>query len=376
MLQTVICWGYSTRLWIWRTKAHVVLGDMVTAQSCWPSADTPSAHEASVFQRLCLYDKRTAVLMINIIGSYSTVADASLALGSSADGTLTCSAQLEAPAWSPFRSVPQHHACPAKAWSLQSLLAWLRLPFSGQPSPALSFVPLSLPAFSSSIYTCSSTYTQLDAKFDPEIPFQPPNGRSNSHRILLRYDRKSRYRRIKKQHRYERLAATSQLSSGDFSGTSSLKFREGWCFFLPWKLQLTMSFSRTQLRVHNLEQQYLGCSSWGEPGLILEPKRLVEEGIPNLGFNSHQSDFNSKFGMPRSTRHFPSPTTTPSWSVHAITPSTLVCIFLNLPQSAQEASSQTMVPALSLPRGTRELVVSTRNLCIPVVQSHSIELSL
>ncbi|KAK5322797.1 hypothetical protein LTR70_003745 [Exophiala xenobiotica] len=41
---------------------------------------------------------------------------------------------------------------------------------------------------------------------------------------------------------------------------------------------------RTRLQVHNLEQQYLGCSSWGEPGLILEPKRLVEGGIPNLAF--------------------------------------------------------------------------------------------
>jgi hypothetical protein len=35
---------------------------------------------------------------------------------------------------------------------------------------------------------------------------------SNAYRILLRYDRKSRHRRIKKQRRYERLAATSQLS--------------------------------------------------------------------------------------------------------------------------------------------------------------------
>ncbi|KAL1932415.1 hypothetical protein VTP01DRAFT_9471 [Rhizomucor pusillus] len=35
---------------------------------------------------------------------------------------------------------------------------------------------------------------------------------SNAYRILLLYDRKSRHRRIKKQRRYERLAATSQLS--------------------------------------------------------------------------------------------------------------------------------------------------------------------
>ncbi|TVY13321.1 putative uncharacterized protein ART2 [Lachnellula arida] len=70
---------------------------------------------------------------------------------------------------------------------------------------------------------------------------------SNAYRILLRYDRKSRHRRIKKQRRYERLAATSQFRRrvspdllvlyasqefpviqnpcGNFSGTSSLKFR-------------------------------------------------------------------------------------------------------------------------------------------------------
>ena len=43
----------------------------------------------------------------------------------------------------------------------------------------------------------------------------PPRGlvgeQSNAYRILLRYDRKSRHRRIKKQRRYERLAATSQF---------------------------------------------------------------------------------------------------------------------------------------------------------------------
>ena len=41
---------------------------------------------------------------------------------------------------------------------------------------------------------------------------------SNAYRILLRYDRKSRHRRIKKQRRYERLAATSQLSLVVVSG--------------------------------------------------------------------------------------------------------------------------------------------------------------
>ena len=35
---------------------------------------------------------------------------------------------------------------------------------------------------------------------------------SNTWLILLRNDRKSQHRRIKKQRRYERLAATSQLS--------------------------------------------------------------------------------------------------------------------------------------------------------------------
>ncbi|KAM3727185.1 Copper-transporting ATPase [Dirofilaria immitis] len=35
---------------------------------------------------------------------------------------------------------------------------------------------------------------------------------SNAWRILLRNDKKSRHRRIKKQRRYGRLAATSQLS--------------------------------------------------------------------------------------------------------------------------------------------------------------------
>nr|TKR79117.1 hypothetical protein D5086_0000275620 [Populus alba] len=40
-----------------------------------------------------------------------------------------------------------------------------------------------------------------------------------------RFLSKSRHRRIKKQRRYERLAATSQLSCGNFSDTSSFKFR-------------------------------------------------------------------------------------------------------------------------------------------------------
>ena len=46
---------------------------------------------------------------------------------------------------------------------------------------------------------------------------------SNALRILLRNDRKSRHRRIKKQRRYERLAATSQfLSTGPFSSSDEI----------------------------------------------------------------------------------------------------------------------------------------------------------
>ena len=46
---------------------------------------------------------------------------------------------------------------------------------------------------------------------------------SNAYRILLRYDRKSRHRRIKKQRRYERLAATSQfLGPTTFAGREKL----------------------------------------------------------------------------------------------------------------------------------------------------------
>ena len=48
----------------------------------------------------------------------------------------------------------------------------------------------------------------------PDYPHQerrPVGEQSNAYRILLRYDRKSRHRRIKKQRRYERLAATSQF---------------------------------------------------------------------------------------------------------------------------------------------------------------------
>src|ERR1700738_2822508 len=47
-------------------------------------------------------------------------------------------------------------------------------------------------------------------KDDPE-PYGSVGEQSNAYRILLRYDRKIRHRRIKKQRRYERLAATSQF---------------------------------------------------------------------------------------------------------------------------------------------------------------------
>lgn len=66
---------------------------------------------------------------------------------------------------------------------------------------------------------------QLDRTMIPRgIPSVLPTNKvlvgeqSNTYRILLRYDRKSRHRRIKKQRRYERLAATSQ-----FFGPTSLR---------------------------------------------------------------------------------------------------------------------------------------------------------
>ena len=51
---------------------------------------------------------------------------------------------------------------------------------------------------------------------------------SNAYRILLRYDRKSRHRRIKKQRRYERLAATSQFRTTEtHESVSSRPLRAG-----------------------------------------------------------------------------------------------------------------------------------------------------
>ena len=53
---------------------------------------------------------------------------------------------------------------------------------------------------------------------------------SNAYRILLRYDRKSRHRRIKKQRRYERLAATSQFRTTTLwrSNSKILKVAHFW----------------------------------------------------------------------------------------------------------------------------------------------------
>ena len=102
--------------------------------------------------------------------------------------------------------------------------------------------PFSLPRSRSSCRpcTCSSLCTatsQWPHRLFPPIGHKHLVGeQSNAYRILLRYDRKSRHRRIKKQRRYERLAATSQLSlwyiypstdvdprsSGPMGGPSSL----------------------------------------------------------------------------------------------------------------------------------------------------------
>src|ERR1700760_1566627 len=63
-----------------------------------------------------------------------------------------------------------------------------------------------LSAESTSSFTPSSERTAIPTSYGLV------GEQSNAYRILLRYDRKSRHRRIKKQRRYERLAATSQLS--------------------------------------------------------------------------------------------------------------------------------------------------------------------
>ncbi|WOO83158.1 Putative uncharacterized protein ART2 [Vanrija pseudolonga] len=48
---------------------------------------------------------------------------------------------------------------------------------------------------------------------------------SNAYRILLRYDRKSRHRRIKKHVAMNAWLPQASYPCGNFSGTSSLKFR-------------------------------------------------------------------------------------------------------------------------------------------------------
>src|ERR1700689_1946630 len=81
-----------------------------------------------------------------------------------------------------------------------------------KPSPIQVVLPHS---------TCNCTLRRL-AGIIPEGPDYPHQletnetiglvgEQSNAYRILLRYDRKSRHRRIKKRRRYERLAATSQF---------------------------------------------------------------------------------------------------------------------------------------------------------------------
>ena len=52
---------------------------------------------------------------------------------------------------------------------------------------------------------------QAISSFTGRYRLSQSHGQSNAYRILLRYDRNSRHRRIKKQRRYERLAATSQF---------------------------------------------------------------------------------------------------------------------------------------------------------------------
>ena len=64
---------------------------------------------------------------------------------------------------------------------------------------------------------------------------------SNAYRILLRYDRKSRHRRIKKQRRYERLAATSQFLYCQMPFRAGIARTIG--YRIPIALHLTERFS-------------------------------------------------------------------------------------------------------------------------------------
>ena len=100
-----------------------------------------------------------------------------------------------------FRSYPRQLSCSACPVG-QLIDQRLRCP-----------VPLVLGA------TSPQTTAPLSGRDRPVSRRSKPSSRSllvgeqsNAWRILLRNDRKSRHRRIKKQRRYERLAATSQLS--------------------------------------------------------------------------------------------------------------------------------------------------------------------
>ena len=115
------------------------------------------------------------------------------------------------------------------------------------------------------------------------LQFFPPRGlvgeQSNAYRILLRYDRKSRHRRIKKQRRYERLAATSQFLYTVKAGsqhppfsrdTRRTPFRE--------RVARTLSAARapTPYRALNRSacKSQLGCGLSLELRLLLCPRAL------------------------------------------------------------------------------------------------------
>lgn len=115
--------------------------------------------------------------------------------------TERCLFSGEASSLDAFRSYPKQLSCSACPVG-QLINQRLRCP-----------VPLVLGA------TSPQTTTPLSGRDRPVSRRSKPSSRSllvgeqsNAYRILLRYDRKSRHRRIKKQRRYERLAATSQLS--------------------------------------------------------------------------------------------------------------------------------------------------------------------
>ena len=123
-----------------------------------------------------------------------------------------------------------------------------------------------------------------------EISLFPPIGlvgeQSNAYRILLRYDRKSRHRRIKKQRRYERLAATSQFL-GTSRGNTDLTVESPCTARLPaspsWYTARTVSggsspylklfFTRTHTlpSVEPVSLSQLSCGLSLSHGLLLYP---------------------------------------------------------------------------------------------------------